>query len=327
MGQASTPNTALSSGRSSDADDRCVRSFYERCALCPRACGADRFEHSGVCGASAQMKLGRAALHWWEEPCLVGERGSGALFFSHCALGCVYCQNKQLAQGEGIEVSEARLAEIVLELQNEQHAANINLVTASHYAPSVAAVLSALRASGELCIPVIWNTSGYETAETLDLLAGLVDVYLVDFKYARAETAQRLSKAEDYPEVALAAIERMLDQVGEARFDAEGYLQSGVIVRHLVLPGYVDDSLDALAALRGRFGDRILLSIMNQFTIVDDSFDYRAYGLRRVVSDEEYERVLDLADEIGFEDYFWQEGGACSESFVPAFDGTGVARS
>lgn len=273
------------------------------------------------------MKLGRAALHWWEEPCLVGERGSGALFFSHCGLGCVYCQNEQLARGAGIEVSEERLAQIMLELQNEQQAANINLVTASHYAPSVAAVLSALRSSGALHIPVVWNTSGYETAETLDLLAGLVDVYLVDFKYADPDTAQRLSRAKDYPSVALAAIDRMIDQVGRPQLDAQGYLQRGVIVRHLVLPGYVDDSLEALALIRARFADRILLSIMNQFTIVDDSFDHRTYGLGRVVSEEDYERVLDFADTLGFEDYFWQEGGACSESFVPAFDGTGVARA
>lgn len=295
--------------------------------LCPRACNIDRTRKVGVCGAREALKIGRAALHWWEEPCLVGDRGSGAIFFAHCALGCVYCQNKRLAEGEGIEVDPQRLAEIMLELQDEQHAANINLVTASHYAPTVAAVLSALRGSGQLHIPVVWNTSGYERAETLALLDGCVDVYLVDFKYANAQTAERLSRAKDYPDVALDAIERMIAQVGEPRFDEAGYLRKGVIVRHLVLPGYVDDSLAALKVLHERFGSRMLMSIMNQFTIVDDAFDPAAYGLERTVSDEEYERVLDLADELGVEDYFWQEGGAASESFVPAFDGTGVARS
>lgn len=295
--------------------------------LCPRACNIDRTRRVGVCGAHEVLKIGRAALHWWEEPCLVGDRGSGAIFFAHCALGCVYCQNKRLAEGEGIEVDSQRLAEIMLELQNEQHAANINLVTASHYAPVVAMVLSALRGSGQLHIPVVWNTSGYERAETLALLDGLVDVYLVDLKYANAQTAERLSHAKDYPAVALDAIERMIAQVGEPQFDEAGYLRKGVIVRHLVLPGYVDDSLTALKVLHERFGPRVLMSIMNQFTIVDDAFDHVAYGLDRAVSDEDYERVLDFADELGIEDYFWQEGGAASESFVPAFDGTGVARS
>lgn len=294
--------------------------------LCPRACNIDRTRRMGVCGASDTLKIGRAALHWWEEPCLVGDRGSGAIFFAHCALGCVYCQNKRLAEGEGIEVDPQRLAGIMLELQNEQHAANINLVTASHYAPTVAAVLLALRQSGQLRIPVVWNTSGYECIETLMLLDGLVDVYLVDLKYANARTSERLSRARDYPEVALAAIERMILQVGEPYFDEAGYLQKGVIVRHLVLPGYVDDSLAALKILYERFGAHVMLSIMNQFTIVDDAFDGEAYGLGRAVSDEDYERVLDFADELGIEDYFWQEGGAASESFVPAFDGTGVIR-
>lgn len=300
---------------------------YSSCSLCPRACGVDRVQRTGICGASDTLKIGRAALHWWEEPCLVGECGSGAIFFAHCPLGCVYCQNKRLAEGEGVEVSESRLAEIMLELQDEQHAANINLVTATHYAPAVARALQQLRAHGTLRIPVVWNTSGYESAETLERLAGLVDIYLVDFKYADPETARRLSRAEDYPLVALDAIELMLDQVGDPRFDADGYLRTGVIVRHLVLPGFIEDSLEALRLVHERFGARVLLSIMNQFTIVDDGFDPQAYGLERVVSDEDYERVLDFADSLGIEDYFWQEGGAASESFVPAFDGTGVTRA
>ena len=368
-----------------------------------------------MCGASDTLHIGRAALHWWEEPCLVGEQGSGAIFFAHCALGCVYCQNKSLAEGAGIDVTPERLAQIMLNLQNTHHAANINLVTASHYAPTIAPILRHLRAptlqtlseavhsgpgpelstfaearrfkdpghfedrphsvpdtfgtgpnlsrtvsgpapicpgqnkdrphfvpdktrtgpevsgtdlppalEGALTIPVVWNTSGYEGEATLRLLDGLVDIYLVDFKYANPETAQRLSRARDYPEVALAAIQTMLDQVGEPLFDDEGLLKKGVIIRHLVLPGYEDESLVALKIINEQFGNRVLVSIMNQFTLVDDSLDYEAYGLKRAVSDEDYERILDYADELGIEDYFWQEGGAASESFVPAFDGTGV---
>lgn len=302
------------------------------------------------------LRIGRAGLHWWEEPCLVGDRGSGAIFFSHCSLGCVYCQNKKLARGSGIAVSSERLGEIMLELQNDQHAANINLVTASHYAPTVVETLKRLRcssqvvpwaedgcnrfededalsceseseAAAELHIPIVWNTSGYETAATLDLLAGSIDIYLVDFKYANPVTAQRLSGAKDYPTVALNAIQKMLEQVGEPQFDEEGYLRKGVIVRHLVLPGYTDDSLVALKLIHDHFGDRVFLSIMNQFTLVDDSFDYESYGLQRAVLDEDYERVLDFADDLGIEDYFWQEGGAARISFIPAFDGTGVVRS
>lgn len=297
---------------------------YHACMLCPRRCGVDRFVRTGVCGANDTLRVGRAALHWWEEPCLVGDRGSGAVFFAHCALGCVYCQNKRLAEGEGVEITQERLREILLELQNEQRAANINLATASHYAPSVAEMLRELRASGALHIPVVWNTSGYESAQTLALLEGLVDIYLVDFKYSNPVTAQRLSHVSDYVEVALAAIEQMIAQTGVPRLGEEGYLERGVIVRHLVLPGYVDDSLAALDLLYPRIRGRALLSIMNQFTIVDEALDVRAYGLERAVSDEAYERVLDHADELGFEDYFWQEGGAASESFVPTFDGTGV---
>lgn len=311
---------------SSSFDDHSL--LYAHCQLCPRVCAVDRNARVGVCGASDALKIGRAALHWWEEPCLVGDRGSGAIFFAHCALGCVYCQNKELAQGSGVEVSAQRLREIMLELQDAQQAANINLVTASHYAPTVAAVLKDLREEPRaLSVPVVWNTAGYESARTLDLLDGLVDIYLVDLKYAKEDTAARLSHARDYPEVSLSAIHAMIDQVGTPVFDDEGYLKKGVIIRHLVLPGYVDESLAVLETIQREFGDRVLVSIMNQFTIVDDSFDFEAYGLRRAVSDEDYERVLDHADSLGMDDYFWQEGGAAMISFVPAFDGTGVLSS
>lgn len=298
-------------------------SRYGECRLCPRACGVNRLAgQTGVCGASATLSIGRAALHWWEEPCLVGDRGSGAVFFSWCPLGCVYCQNQGLVAGEGIEVDEGRFARAVLRLQNEEGAANINLVTATQYIPTVAAVLGALRASGELRVPVVYNTSSYESPEALRLLDGVVDVYLADYKYASSALARRLSHAADYPSVALAAIDEMVRQAPQWREGKDGLLEGGVIVRHLVLPGQTDDSIAVLDTLHRRYGSRVRLSIMSQYTPV--AARAARYGLEGVVSSEDYERVLDHADALGIEEYFWQEGGAAEESFIPAFDGTGV---
>lgn len=296
---------------------------YENCTLCPRMCGIDRNSGVGVCGASAVVRAGRAALHWWEEPCLVGDRGSGTVFFSHCPMGCIYCQNYDLAAGEGVDISMQDLRRAMLLLQDEQNAANINLVTGTHYVPTIIAALEPLKASGALHVPVVWNTSGYERVETLRQLAGLVDVYLVDYKYAFPDTARELSRAGDYPQVALAAIGEMLQQQPKWVEGENGLLQRGVIVRHLILPGHVDESLAALDVLNSMFGPSIRLSIMNQYTPVGGGA-LRHHGLDRTVTAEEYERVLDYADMLGFEDYFWQEGGAAQESFIPAFDGTGL---
>lgn len=298
-------------------------SEYVSCTLCPRACRIDRTNNErGVCGASSTLRIGRAALHWWEEPCLVGDQGSGAVFFSHCALGCVYCQNKDLVAGAGVEVSIDQFVRTVLRLQDEEHAANINLVTPSHYVASIAPVLRELRATGSLRIPVVYNTSSYDSVEALRSLRGSIDCYLADFKYATPDVAARLSRASDYPDVALRALDEMVDQVGDWVEDDQGLLQRGVIVRHLVLPGYIDESYKVLGLLHERYGDRIRLSIMNQFTPLRD--DLSRYGLGDKVSHQEYERVLDYADDLGIQDYFWQEGGAATESFIPLFDGTGV---
>lgn len=296
---------------------------YASCILCPRACRIDRTNNErGVCGASSTLRIGRAALHWWEEPCLVGDQGSGAVFFSHCALGCVYCQNKDLVAGAGIDVSIDQFARTILRLQNEEHAANINLVTPSHYVASIAPVLRELRATGSLRIPVVYNTSSYDSVRALRSLRGSIDCYLADFKYATPDVAARLSRASDYPDVARRALDEMVDQVGDWAEDDQGLLQRGVIVRHLVLPGYVDESYKVLGLLHERYGNRIRLSIMNQFTPLRD--DLSRYGLGDKVSYQEYERVLDYADDLGIQDYFWQEGGAATESFIPLFDGTGV---
>lgn len=308
--------------------------------MCPRACGVNRaIGELGVCKAPAELHIGRAALHWWEEPCLVGEQGSGAVFFSYCPLGCVYCQNEDLVAGAGIEVGFEQFKQTLLRLQNEEHAANINLVTPSHYVPTIAEALRQLRevsveefpesnavnggSSGDrLVIPVVYNTSSYDSVESLRQLKGLIDIYLADFKYVSPEVARKLSHAANYPEVALAALDEMVAQVGFWSENAQGLLERGVIVRHLVLPGHIEESFQALRVLHERYGNKIRLSIINQYTPLRG--DLVRYGLSGRVSNEEYESVLDYADYLGIEDYFWQEGGAATESFIPTFDGTGV---
>lgn len=308
--------------------------------MCPRACGVNRaIGELGVCKAPAELHIGRAALHWWEEPCLVGEQGSGAVFFSYCPLGCVYCQNEDLVAGAGIEVGFEQFKQTLLRLQNEEHAANINLVTPSHYAPTIAEVLRQLRkvsveefpegsvvnggSSGDrLVIPVVYNTSSYDSVESLRQLKGLIDIYLADFKYVSPEVARKLSHAANYPEVALAALDEMVAQVGFWSENAHGLLEKGIIVRHLVLPGHIEESFQVLRVLHERYGNKIRLSIMNQYTPLRG--DLVRYGLSGKVSNEEYESVLDYADYLGIKDYFWQEGGAATESFIPTFDGTGV---
>lgn len=308
--------------------------------MCPRACGVNRaIGELGVCKAPAELHIGRAALHWWEEPCLVGEQGSGAVFFSYCPLGCVYCQNEDLVAGAGIEVGFEQFKQTLLRLQNEEHAANINLVTPSHYVPTIAEVLRQLRkvsveefpegsvvnggSSGDrLVIPVVYNTSSYDSVESLRQLKGLIDIYLADFKYVSPEVARKLSHAANYPEVALAALDEMVAQVGFWSENAHGLLEKGIIVRHLVLPGNIEESFQVLRVLHERYGNKIRLSIMNQYTPLRG--DLVRYGLSGKVSNEEYESVLDYADYLGIKDYFWQEGGAATESFIPTFDGTGV---
>lgn len=308
--------------------------------MCPRACGVNRaIGELGVCKAPAELHIGRAALHWWEEPCLVGEQGSGAVFFSYCPLGCVYCQNEGLVAGAGIEVGFEQFKQTLLRLQNEEHAANINLVTPSHYVPTIAEALRQLRkvsveefpegsvvnggSSGDrLVIPVVYNTSSYDSVESLRQLKGLIDIYLADFKYISPEVARKLSHAANYPEVALVALDEMVAQVGFWSENAHGLLEKGIIVRHLVLPGHIEESFQVLRVLHERYGNKIRLSIMNQYTPLRG--DLVRYGLSGKVSNEEYESVLDYADYLGIKDYFWQEGGAATESFIPTFDGTGV---
>lgn len=297
------------------------------CELCPRCCRANRAAGEvGVCGAGSSLKLARAALHFWEEPPISGEAGSGTVFFSGCPLECVYCQNHEISTGNfGLEVVPERLAEIMIELQ-DQGALNINLVTATHWAHLLPAALYAARSRG-LAIPVVYNTSGYERVRAVRELEGLVDIWLTDFKYADAELGRRLSHVPNYPDVAAAALTEMVRQVraaGGVATRADGTWTRGIIVRHLVLPGHADDSCRALDRIWEIAGD-VPISVMNQYT---PNAAMRAAGgvLARAVTQDEYERVLDHADDRGFTQMFWQEGGAVDESFTPPFDTTGVLR-
>ena len=300
---------------------------YKVCELCPRHCRAHRAEgRAGLCGATAELRVARAALHFWEEPPISGESGSGAIFFSGCPLRCVFCQNHEISQeGFGLPVTTGRLAQMMLDLR-DQGALNINLVTPSHYLPHVVEAVRLARGAG-LGLPIVCNTSGYETVEAVRALEGTVDVWLTDYKYASGELAGRLSRAADYPEVASAALAEMLRQVRAAGGRTEGpdgRMTRGIIVRHLVLPGHTDDSCAVLDRVWDLAGNDVDISVMNQYT---PNAACRAAGgdLARAVTDEEYELVLDHSDDLGFERLWWQQGGTVSESFVPAFDATGVA--
>lgn len=300
------------------------------CNWCPRSCGANRAAaERGVCGADDALLVARAALHFWEEPPISGDAGSGTVFFSNCSLHCSYCQNADIAAGRaGAAVTVERLAAIFHELA-AQGALNINLVTATHYLQQVVAAVRRARSEG-LALPAVWNTSGYETVAAIRALAGTVDVYLTDFKYAYAATAARYSHAPDYPEVALAAIDEMVRQTGPCEYDevdGQERLVRGVVVRHLMLPGCEEESLSVVRLLHERYGNQVRLSLMNQYTPVlapESLVARRCPELLCRVSDDSYERLLDFADELGIDDYFWQDGPASEESFIPPFDLTGV---
>lgn len=297
--------------------------YYKKCTLCPRNCGADRTKTAGFCGQSDKLYATRASLHMWEEPCISGERGSGTVFFTGCNLGCVYCQNREIANGNiGFEITAERLAEIFLE-QQDRGANNINLVTPTHYIPHIIRALDIVRGKS-LKIPVLYNCGGYENVETLKMLDGYVDIYLPDFKYMDSDIAKRYSRAADYPEIAKRAIAEMARQAGECTFDENGIMQKGVIVRHLVLPSYVENSKRVVEYLYNTYGDNIYMSIMNQYTPMPYVKDYPE--INRRVSAAEYDEVIDFAIDIGVENAFVQEGGTVSESFIPLFDGEGIVK-
>lgn len=299
-----------------------TESFMKECRVCPRNCSADRLsDQKGFCRVGAEIILARAVLHMWEEPCISGKEGSGAVFFSGCSLGCKFCQNGQISRGQtGKKVTVDRLADIFLELQ-QQKANNINLVTAGHFLPQVAEAIEKSRNRG-LQIPVVYNSSGYEKSEMLKLLEGLVDIYLPDFKYMDPELAEKYSYARDYPEVAREALKEMVRQTGTPEFDRKGIMKKGVIVRHLLLPGHVKDSRRVLEYLLSTYGKEIYISLMNQYTPMPAMKDDPR--LSRKVTDREYQRLIDYGIQLGLENGFIQEGETAKESFIPEFNGEGI---
>ena len=293
------------------------------CVLCPRNCTADRRKSKGYCGAGNTIKIARAALHYWEEPCISGKNGSGAVFFTGCPLRCVYCQNHYISTGEsGIEINEERLTEIFFELK-EQGAENINLVTADHFLPGVISAIGSARSRG-FDLPFIYNCSGYEKTESLKMLEGLIDVYLPDFKYMDPDLALRYSNAPDYPETAKAAVAEMIRQQPVKTLDSRGIIKNGVIVRHLLLPGHVLDSRKVIRYLFETYGNTVTLSLMNQYTPMPQVKE-KFPELMRKVKRSEYRKLVDFALDLGVEEAYIQEGGTAAESFIPDFDNTGVS--
>lgn len=296
------------------------------CRLCPRGCGVDRLAgQRGYCRAGRLARVSLVSLHQWEEPCLTGPRGAGTVFFAHCNLGCVFCQNALISQSRepaGYEVEEARLAEIFLE-QQARGAATLDLVTPTHYAPQITAALQLARERG-LGLPVVWNCGGYESSSLIRPLAEAgVNVFLPDIKFATAEAAARYAGAADYPERAREVLQAMVEAVGAPVLDAEGILTRGVLVRHLVLPGRRRESMALLDWLWESFGDNILLSLMNQYTPLGRAAELKE--INRRVTTFEYESVVDHALELGFTRAYIQQGReAASAEYVPDFDGSGV---
>ena len=291
------------------------------CNLCPRNCNVDRSENKGYCGQTDIIKVARASLHMWEEPCISGERGSGTVFFSGCGLRCVFCQNFDIAKGDtGKEITVERLAEIFCELK-EKGAHNINLVTGDHFVPEIIKALDIAKANG-MDLPIVFNTSSYINKETLKCLENYVDIYLADFKYFDNETAKKYSNAENYLQVAKTAIEEMVSQKGTPVYDDAGMMTKGVIVRHLLMPGYLQESKAIIRYVYEEYGERVVLSIMNQYTPLKQVEKYPE--INRKVSDAEYESLINYAISIGVKEAYVQEGDTAEESFIPPFDLEGV---
>jgi putative pyruvate formate lyase activating enzyme len=287
------------------------------CNICPRKCNVDRSQHTGFCNSPDTFRLSRASLHYWEEPCISGKNGSGAVFFSGCNLKCVFCQNYEISHdNKGIEVSDDKLIQIFENLI-EQGANNINLVNPTHYCERLAKVLSKWKSP----VPIVYNSSGYESVDSLKLLNGLVDIYLPDYKYSRNDKALKYSKAKDYPEVASLALKEMSRQVGECKFDKNGIMSKGIIIRHLILPSNTNSSLEVLDYLFSTFPNAYI-SLMAQYTPYGDLSDYPE--LQRGITKREYNKVIDYALDLGLEKIFIQDLSSSDKKYIPAFDFTGI---
>ena len=298
-----------------------ILDLLKNCKLCPRNCGVNRTENFGFCGATEKVRVALVSLHKWEEPCLIGKNGAGTIFFSHCNLKCVYCQNFKISsENFGKEISIERLTNIFLE-QQTRGANNIELVTPTHYIPQIYVALDAAK-SCNLKIPVVYNTNAYEKISTLELLKNRVDIFLPDLKYFDDDAAKTFSNAPNYFEVATAAIQKMFELVGECKFDAAGNLTRGVIVRHLILPNYRRDSMKILDWLYKTFGDKIFISLMNQYTPLFHAADFKK--INRRLTTFEYDSVVNYAADIGIKNCYIQIGKTADEKFVPNFNGVNV---
>ena len=292
-----------------------MNDILSKCNLCPRNCGVNRHETIGVCGAGDKIKLAYYSLHQWEEPVISGTNGSGTVFFSHCNLKCIFCQNKKISTGGyGKVISNERLKEIFLELQ-KKGAHNINLVTPTPFVPLIADVLQEIKGK-ELTIPVVYNTSSYENVETIKIMNGLVDIYLADLKYYSNALGLKYSRCSNYFEIASKAIDEMVKQVGTFEI-VDDLMKKGVIVRVLILPGHIEDSKRIIKYLYDKYHDDVIISIMNQYTPIE-KLEYD--NLNRKVTDDEYDEVVNYAYDLGVRMAFMQEGETQSESFIPDFD-------
>lgn len=294
-----------------------LKDLLYSCNLCPRNCGVNRVaDKKGFCGGGKNLKIARAALHHWEEPCISGKKGSGTIFFSNCTLKCVFCQNRKISyDGTGEEISDERLSEVILMLQ-DKGALNINLVTPTHYIPHIVSALDIAKDNG-LKLPVIYNTSGYEKASSIKLLEGYVDVYLPDFKYYSDKYAIKYSNAPGYFKYAGEALKEMVRQTGGVKFDKQGLIQKGTIVRHLMLPGLLFDSKKVLDYLHNTYGDDIYISIMNQYTPVGNLSEFPE--IDRKISWEYYNCLIDYALSIGITNAYIQDKETADVSFIPEF--------
>lgn len=285
------------------------------CSICPRHCNVDRSVNLGFCQSPDNFRVARAALHFWEEPCISGKEGSGTVFFSGCNLKCVFCQNNEIsAENKGVEISDDKLISIFENLIS-QGANNINLVNPTHYAKRLAKVLSRWKSP----VPIVYNSSGYEEVETLKALDGLIDIYLPDLKYIRAEKAMRYSKAADYFEKASAALLEMSRQV-EDKFDGD-IMKSGMIIRHLILPQNTNSSIAVLDFIKSNFPNTFV-SLMAQYTPCGDLSEFPE--INRKITKREYEKVVNYAFDNSFDKLFIQELSSADKSFIPKFDFTGV---
>lgn len=291
------------------------------CTLCPRKCGVDRHTAFGICGAGKNIKIARAALHFWEEPCISGTDGSGTVFFCGCNLRCVYCQNHEISFGkQGKEISPSRLGQIFLELQ-AQGAHNINLVTPTPYIPHIIEAIDGVR--DKVHIPFVYNTGGYETLESINILNNYIDIFLTDLKYFSPSVAKKYSNAEDYFDISMQALEKMLSTTQPLAFDKNGIMKSGVIVRHLVLPLLRHDSMKVLESLSSRFGtDSFILSLMSQYT-PNGQLDLFP-EINRPITSFEYQSVADAATNLGFKNIYFQEKSSAKQEYTPPFDLSGV---